>query len=276
MNTGGVQLVFDIGGTNLRVARCTEDEITDVRIEDTPDEPRAAAERVSALAHEVAGGAPVSSIAGGVAGVISPDGVIVFSPNLSQWNDFDLGGYLRAQVCEHVVIRNDGDLGGLGEAVFGAGREHDIVVYLSVGTGVGGGRIVNKRIDVYAHGFEPGHQVLDYRSRARLEDLVSGHAVEAAYGAKPKTLPQSVWDELTPVLAAGVYNTVLHWSPDVVILGGSMMNPKAGFNVEHVAQAVEEYRKVLPAIPDFAQAELGDSVVLYGAAAMERKVRAGS
>jgi glucokinase len=51
--------------------------------------------------------------------------------------------------------------GGLGEAVFGAGKGREIVVYMTISTGVGGARIVGGKIDASAMGFEPGHQIID-------------------------------------------------------------------------------------------------------------------
>jgi len=75
-----------------------------------------------------------------------------------------------------VFIENDASIVGLGEAVSGAGMGEEIVVYITVSTGVGGTRIVSGEIDEHAYGFEPGHELINMQDS--LEDLVSGTAVE--------------------------------------------------------------------------------------------------
>lgn len=57
-----------------------------------------------------------------------------------------------------MFLANDADLVGLGEAVYGAGKGYKVVAYFTVSTGVGGARIVNKRIDKGVFSFEPGWQ----------------------------------------------------------------------------------------------------------------------
>ena len=90
------------------------------------------------------------------------------------WANFGFEEELRATLGTPVEIRNDADLAGLGEAVYGAGRDASIVAYFGIGTGVGTARIVNGNIDSGAYDFEAGHQIVDARTCASLESLVSG------------------------------------------------------------------------------------------------------
>ena len=87
-------------------------------------------------------------------------------------------------------------------------------------------RFVNGEIDKNRFGFEPGHQIIDIENNnpKSLEDLVSGTALEKRTGQKPyEVTDPKIWDELAHQLSYGLYNTILHWSPDAVVLGGPMM-----------------------------------------------------
>jgi predicted NBD/HSP70 family sugar kinase len=175
-----------------------------------------------------------------------------------------------------VYIENDTAVVGLGEAVFGAGKFHDIVAYISVSTGVGGVRIVHKQIDVSAAGFEPGHQIIDaggglevrgepaYQNRT-LEAYVSGSSVEARYHKKPFEIEQpEFWEHMARILAYGLNNTIVHWSPEIVVIGGSMMK-KIGIPVDRVAAHLKGILHIYPEIPVIAKSELEDVGGLYGA-----------
>ena len=99
---------------------------------------------------------------------------------------------LQDELSTKAYIANDTAIVGLGEAHAGAGKGSDIVVYITVSTGVGGARIVDGEIDRRAFGFEPGHQIIDIDNSickkcksGQLEDMVSGTATQHRFGVKP-------------------------------------------------------------------------------------------
>jgi len=172
-----------------------------------------------------------------------------------------------------VLIENDTALAGLGEAMFGAGRGVEIVAYHTISTGVGGVKIESGAVDAASVGFEPGHQVLDIDRTIlgmditpTLENLVSGTALEQRFGMKARDIPQSdtVWDELAEYLAQGLHNTILYWSPDVIVLGGAMILGNPAIPLE----AIRRYTvaSMVPEMPTpfITKGELGDEAGLYG------------
>lgn len=261
-----MKIVFDIGGTNMRIAKFANGELGNVVKKETPKMFEDGTALLLDLIKNTANGEEIESIAGATAGVISPEGVLEFSPNLPDWLDKDLGGFLREKVVHKVVVKNDADMAGLGEALYGAGKGKKIVAYLGIGTGVGGTRIVDGKIDAGKYGFEPGHQIVD--GGKNLEEIISGGSIEKNYGTKPQDLGEDILEILTKNLAVGVYNSILYWSPDIVVLGGSLINEGDCYRVHEVAEAVKKMPKVFPELPEIVPASLGDKSGLWGATGM--------
>lgn len=159
-------------------------------------------------------------------------------------------------------------------------KGYGIVVYITVSTGVGGVRIIDNYIDKRAYGFEPGHQIIDIDNTVcpecksgELEDLVSGTAMTYRFGVKAYEIKdQNLWDEELPrLLAYGLHNTILHWSPDVVVLGGSMIVGDPAINVEQTNEHLRNISKIFPELPAVKKAELGDFGGIHGALAFVRQ-----
>lgn len=220
------------------------------------------------LGEQVLEGAHPRLVIVGIAGVLSTGGTSLFyTPNLPQWQGKPLLERLRDSFGCPIRIENDAALAGLGEAVYGSGKGHSIVAYLTVSTGVGGARIVESRIDAKAVGFEPGHQVIreDHGKDGELERLVSGTAIGEHFGIAPRELSdKKILGELARTLAVGVSNTILHWSPDIVVMGGSIMTGENPIPMKEMETAVRETLSYLPRIPAFAVAKLGDVAGLHG------------
>jgi predicted NBD/HSP70 family sugar kinase len=269
--------VFDIGGTKTRVG-ISLDGTTLAQVEHfaTPNNPEAGLAAIVELFEKLTT-EPLSAIAGGVRGVMRADHLgIDHDTVLTEWHNVSIVDYLTEALGVPVQLANDTALAGLGEATFGAGKEIDIVVYHTISTGVGGVKIEAGKIDVASVGFEPGHQVLDIDRtilgtdvQPTLENLVSGRALEERMGVKPYEIDQSdvIWDELAGYLAQGLRNTVLYWSPDAIILGGSMMIGDPKIPIEAVRRATVAVLDGVVPCPFITTADLGDSGVLYGALA---------
>jgi len=182
------------------------------------------------------------------------------------WPDAPLKPELEETFGGPVYLVNDAALAGLGEAHYGAGRNQPLVAYLTISTGVGGALIVNGRIAANALGFEPGQQLIILGGRPRsLEDLVSGLAVEMQFGQAPREITdEKIWQDLSQYLAVGLTNTLLHWSPDCLILGGSMFK-SPGFQVAALEKLISRHLTIFTKLPLIRPAALGESSGLYGA-----------
>lgn len=73
---------------------------------------------------------------------------------------------------------------------------------------------------------------------------------------------QAIWDKVTKYLAIGLNNTIVHWSPDVVILGGAVMK---SISLDKVKSYLKDVLTIFPNPPDIVPAKLGDLAGLYGA-----------
>lgn len=84
---------------------------------------------------------------------------------------------------------------------------------------------------------------------------------------KPYDIPQDdpMWDQYAHLLAYGLNNTILHWSPNVVVLGGAMIVGDPSIPIDATRAYLENILKVFPELPDIKKAELEDFGGLYGA-----------
>ena len=113
-------------------------------------------------------------------------GVIYSPPNLPGWDNVPLLDSFRKQFNVPVFIENDAHAAALGEYMFGAGRGSELMVYLTISTGIGGGVIIDGKILEGANGTaaELGHMTIDRQGErcncgniGCLESLASGTAI---------------------------------------------------------------------------------------------------
>jgi glucokinase len=132
-------------------------------------------------------------------------GELVFAPNLA-WRQVPLAAYLTLKLGVPVVADNDNTAAAWGEHVFGAGRGHNDLLLVGVGTGIGGGIVSGGRLFHGAHGFagEIGHIVMDPAgpfcgcgNRGCWEQVASGQAVTRAGRAAVGSGAETVLVELT-------------------------------------------------------------------------------
>ena len=213
----------------------------------------------------------IDKIAGGIAGPLDRDKTkLVKSPHIPGWVDKPLKAELEKIFNCPVYLENDTALVGLGEAIKEERVGKNIVVYITVSTGVGGVRIVDGKIDRNYLGFEPGHQVIlpngspcNCGGIGHLETLVGGYYLERTYKQKPETIKDPrVWNEVAKYLGLGLSNSIVHWSPDIVILGGAVMK---SVDLQKVKIYLKEYLTIFPNPPEIVLSKLGDEGGLYGA-----------
>jgi glucokinase len=159
-------LAVDLGGTNLRVAVVGMDgSLTHRKHAPTAAElgPASVLERMAELIQTVADDAGLAADASvGIAspGPINPrTGVVYFTPNLLGWLNVPLGPTIERLTGRVTVTGNDANCAGLGEVAFGAAKGATDVIYLGIGTGVGGAVISGGHLvdGVRGLGAELGH-----------------------------------------------------------------------------------------------------------------------
>lgn len=218
----------------------------------------------------------IEAVCGGIAGPFDEKSrSLVGSPNLKDWIGKPLKNDLEESLQAPIYIENDSALVGLGEAVRGAGRGFGIVAYITVSTGVGGARIVDGKIDEKAIGFEPGHQIVDWGKTLfpdalgeRVGYVLSGRGVKDRTGQNPKDIIEpEFWNRMAKYLALVLNNTAVFWSPDIIVLGGSMITGNPAIPLDTTEKYLKEILKIYPEVPVIKKAELGDFGGLYGALA---------
>src|SRR5207237_385786 len=126
-----------------------------------------------------------------------------------------------------------------------------IVANIKIGTGVASSRIVDNKIDINAYGFEAGHQIIvidgsicNGGGKGHLESYVGGSSIERFYGLKAEEIKDEVfWDKVARFLAAGIYNTIVFWSPEVIVLSGNVIK---SISLERVKEHLKNFLKIFP------------------------------
>jgi glucokinase len=228
-------------------------------------------------------------------------GTVSCSHQIEGWAGFELREWLQDLLKVPVCVDNDANVAALGEAVGGAGRSFDLIFYVTLGSGVGGGLVVDGQI---YHGANPGeaeigHVRLDRRGRT-VESRCSGWAADrklreyrsveptsrlsqlmGSYpGMESKCLGMALAEnepaarrilaETAEDLAFGLSHVVHLIHPEAIILGGGLS--QVG---EPLRQAVQEAlsRYVMKAFatgPAISLAELGEDAVPVGGMILAR------
>jgi len=244
----------------------------------------------------------VSGVAVGFGGPVDwRAGTIARSHQIEGWSGFDLAGWLRSLAGVPVSVENDANLAALGEARHGAGVGANPVFYVTLGSGVGGGMVVDGHL---YHGATPGecevgHVRLD-RNGTSVESRCSGWAVDARIRDLRKNKPQSVLarmarepaggesrhlaaalavkdpdaenilQELAADLAFGLSHVVHLCHPEVLVLGGGLSKVGARLQQEVQAALSGQLMDVFKPGPRVALASLGEDAVPVGALELAR------
>ena len=204
------------------------------------------------------------------------------------WADTDIRGRVREGLDLPVTIDTDVNGAALGEHRWGAAQGLETFVYITVGTGIGGGAMVNGRL---LHGLvhpEMGHMRVP-RDPARdsfpglcpfhgdcLEGLASGPAVAARWGRKGESLPGNhpAWDLEAHYLALGLVNLICTLSPQRIVLGGGVMKNPHLFvlireEVKNLLNGYLDARELMDAQSGYiVPPRLGDDAGIAGALAL--------
>ncbi len=260
-----MKLVFDIGGTNTRLGLVHQGKLGPTRHFKT-DTSAHGIDSMLDRTQEFTAGHRLDGIAGGLPGQI--DRVterIVHATNLPNWEGQIFTAALRDRLGAPVTAVNDVMIGGLGEANYGAGKGRSIVAYFTVSTGVNGVRIIDGSLDRNARGFEVGAQLMsdDEGNLSTLEGLTGGAALNRRTGSDPRNIHDpAIWRQEARFLARGLYNSCLHWSPDVVVLGGPMMHD---ISIDEIISEMHQHPDMTGGWPEIVPAILGDERGLQGA-----------
>lgn len=199
----------------------------------------------------------------------------VHASNLPGWYQEPLYADLRRRFSVPVSLVNDAAAAAVGEATRGAGKSAKIVAYLTVSTGVGGARIVDRRVDASRYGFEPGNMIVTPSAGtwATIEQLISGSGLRRRFRRAPDHIrDRRVWREVERTLAATLVNVAVLWSPDIIVLGGSIGRSRH-LQLGAIRRYYRGWLEVFHRPPPICRGELGDEAGLWGALALAQRPR---
>ena len=249
----------------------------------------------------------IHAISAGAPGVVNSEtGIVLFSPNLP-WRNYDIRTPIEKKFGVPFYIGNDVNVGVLGEYKYGAGRGYKNIVGLFVGTGMGGGLILNGKLFTGNEfkAAEYGHMILDPEGplcgcgqrgcleafsskkgmtayirqqvgrgrKSMMEDqlvneVFKSKSLKKALEAEDAVAMEAV-DRACHYLAVGTGNLINTISPDLVVYGGGVIEAVGQIFLDKILAEVDRY--CMPSIRstvDLKIAELGDDSNLYGALAM--------
>jgi glucokinase len=302
-----VVIGVDLGGTNLRTALMSPDG----NILNKRKEPTHAADGwkkvVARLIDNIKGqqelavrkGLTVTAVGVGAPGVIQGDrGIVVKSPNFPDWNNLPIKDELEKALNLPVTIENDANAAALGEQWRGAGHGIRSMILMTLGTGVGGGIVLNDQIWQGADGMagEIGHMTIipdgrrcgcgntgclemyasargiveSYRDRrapasTSLNEITSEHIYEAARKGEADAV--EVMHGMGRMLGIGIANLINIFNPEMIVIGGGVRDAWPLF----IDATHDEIRKRAFEVPaartEIVPSRLGDDAGTVGAAA---------
>ncbi|MBR2583050.1 MAG: ROK family protein [Oscillospiraceae bacterium] len=245
----------------------------------------------------------IHAIASCAPGVIDQDrGVVLFTPNLP-WRDYDIRSAMMQRFGVPFFVGNDVNLGVLGEHEYGAAKGYSNVVGFFVGTGMGGGLILNGELFTgnQCKAAEYGHMILDpkgpkcncgqrgcleaYSSKTGMTNYIKKQIAKGRETMMADAVSEGVFrsKKLKKAVAAGdpvaceAVDRACHWlavatgsmintlSPDLVLYGGGVIEAMGNVFLEKVLAELDQY--CLPTIRSTVEvktAALGDDSILYG------------
>ena len=249
----------------------------------------------------------VGGISIAAAGAIdSNKGVVTFSPNLPGWRNVPLKDIVEEKYGINTYVLNDASAAALGEHQFGAGRRVDNLILLTLGTGIGGGIIINGELYLGPSGAagEIGHMSIDVNGqedkcgnigcleliasgtavakeairrvkqgeKSSLADIVSGNIenitteMVATAAKNGDSLAIEVISRMANYLGIGLVNLVNIFNPEMIVIGGGMAN-MGDILFEPVRRIVKERAfQLAVGLVQIVQAELGNNAGMIGAA----------
>jgi glucokinase len=310
----------DLGGTKIHTVIATE--AGEVLGEDRrPTEamrggPGDVIDRIVASVHQALGQAGVSPEESAGLGISTPGpcdprrGIVTDAPNLPGWHNIPLARLLSDALGAPTVLENDANAAAYGELRFGAGRGCRHLVYVTLGTGIGGGIIIDGKIYEGASGAagEVGHMIVkedgppcNCGNRGCVEALSSGPAIERDARAEMEAGRSPMLARLTdgaPLTAELVYQAarrgdeasreviqraghylglgligLLHcFNPEALILGGGLTNMGDVYLEPAIALARKGAFAQVAEDVTIVTAKLGERAGALGAAALMLRV----
>jgi len=163
-----------------------------------------------------------------------------------------------------MLLENDANLAGLSEAMM-LKDKHAKVLYLTISTGIGGGFIVDQKIDPSMADVEPGQMMLQHGDKfVKWESFGSGKAIFEKYHQKASEIEDpAIWKAVVKDWAIGFIDVLAVTQPDVIVLGGGVGHYLPKYH-DFLVEELKKYATPLVPIPPILKAKRPEEAVVYG------------
>jgi len=183
--------------------------------------------------------------------------------NLPSWRGKQLAQTLKEMLNLEIRLGHDASLAALAESKYGAGIGKDPLLYYTVSTGIGVGLVYKGEMYQGLYNPEAGQQIVTGVNQS-LEKISSGSGLREITGKDPqKTIGTADWDKAIERLGRGITNSILHYSPEIVIIGGGLTTNQQAF-FEPLTGRIRDFLTVYP-LPEITKPKLGEDSTLIGA-----------
>tara|TARA_B100001029_G_scaffold71046_1_gene57885 strand:+ start:19308 stop:20144 length:837 start_codon:yes stop_codon:yes gene_type:complete len=166
---------------------------------------------------------------------------MLVSESKKGWNGVNVVDSLSS-ITSNIIIDTDVNAAALGEYKYGAGKLAETFVYVTVGTGIGVGVLIEGKPHIGNFHLEIGHMFIpnkdNFEGVCRIhgtcwEGLASGPAMRSRWGVEASELSfdHEAWEIEAQLLAFGIINIISNYSPDKIVLGGGVMNQQHLFEM---------------------------------------------
>jgi len=213
--------------------------------------------------------------------------VMALAPNLKGWSNVPMGAILRRTLDAPVIVDNDMNFAVLGEHWRGAARDHETCVFISVGTGIGAGILVNGEL-LHGHNFLAGEIALmcmgpqyvetDFGARGCLETLAGLRALAARWPHSADQDDESwiralfeAWqngdrraaravEETATLIGIAIANLSVVLDPSLIVVGGALAAQAPAF----VGEVRRVVARIVPTPSPMVESVLGEDASLWG------------
>lgn len=276
-------LAIDIGGTKTAVAVVAEDRVSEQTTWVTGSQAGEVLSQIEEAVQPLFNTHTFDTCGIGFGGQFDfAQQRVIRSVHVGGWENQLLAEWARDRLNLPAVADNDANVGGLGEAVIGAGRDFSSVVYLTISTGIGGAIITDGQVFRGSQSLagEFGHLTLDPRGpecgcglRGCAERMLSGLWLKHDHGQSAEELlqDQSFLANYAGTLAALLQQITMVLDPEVIILGGGIgasSDELARKTQSALSERLLEWDRPTPQV---RRAAFGGNSVLIGAGQLAKE-----
>jgi len=180
------------------------------------------------------------------------------------WRNVPIQADVEKLINAPVIVENDAKVAGLSEALLVI-NEFKKVLYITIGTGIGTGIIINGVIDPNFADSEGGHMLLEHEGKFQSwESFASGKTIFQKYGKQAADIADpAAWKAISHNIAVGLIDLIATLQPDVIIIGGGVGAHFDKFK-EPLTTELKQYEMPLVPIPPIRGAQRAEEAVIYG------------